>query len=177
MSELLTLFYRMPEPLVGRVFLLLGLGFCFLWRQYGQRRWFRRSCRLILAAWTAVTLYTTVLARFPMDQRMVSLIPFRFLWEPLLGGNRELRRAAFMNVALFFPAGLLTAALLPRHWSRGRRLALTAGLFLIFSGLIECSQYLWVLGEVEVDDLLCNTLGAALGACPILWEEPLFGPK
>jgi glycopeptide antibiotics resistance protein len=177
MSELLVLFYRLPEPLIGQVFLLLSFAFCLLWRTHGQQPWFRRSCWLFLTAWAAVTLYTTVLARFPMDQRMVSLIPFRFFWEPLMGGSFELRRAAFMNVALFYPAGLLTAALLPRHWSGGRRLALTAGLFLGFSGLIECSQYLWVLGEVEVDDLLCNTLGAALGAWPILWEEPLFGPK
>lgn len=177
MSELLVLFYRLPEPLIGQIFLLLSFAFCLLWRTHGQQPWFRRSCRLVLAAWAAVTLYTTVLDRFPMDQRQVSLIPLRFLWEPLLGGAYELRRAAFMNVALFFPAGLLTAALLPRHWSGGRRLALIAGLFLGFSLLIELSQYLWVLGETETDDLLCNTLGAVLGAGIIVLEQPLFGPK
>lgn len=177
MSELLTLFYRLPRPVVGQSFLVLALLFAALWRRYGDERWFRRGCAWLLAAWTAVTLYATVLGRGGAQIRTVSLLPLRFYWESVHTGQLELRRAAFMNVALFFPAGLLTAALLPRGWSVRRRVVFVTVLFLGFSVVIELSQYIWCLGETEVDDLMTNTFGAVLGALPIVLEDRLFGPR
>lgn len=176
MRALLTLFYRLPQPVVAQAFLLLSFWLTALWRRHGQTGWFRRFCGALLAAWAAVTLYTTVLERGSMEERMLFLRPLRFLWEPVLTGKFEIRRAAFMNVALFFPAGLLSAALLPRAWPGWKRLALIAVLFLGTSAAIELSQYIWVLGEADVDDLLTNTLGAILGALPIVLEDRLFGP-
>lgn len=177
MSALLTLFYRLPKELVAQSFLVLGLLFAALWRRYGENGWFRRSSAGLLAVWAAVTLYATVLGRGGAEIRTVSLLPLRFYWESVHTGQLELRRAAFMNVALFFPAGLLTAALLPRDRSVRNRLMLVAVLFLGFSVVIELSQYIWYLGETEVDDLLTNTLGAVLGALPIVLEDRLFGPR
>ena len=176
MSELLTLFYRLPQPVIAQVFLLLSFWLTALWRRHGQTGWFRRSCGALLAAWAAVTLYATVLNRSGIQERMLFLRPLRFYWEPVFSGNYEVRRAAFMNVALFFPAGLLSAALLPRAWSGWKRLVLVTVLFLGISAAIEVSQYIWVLGEADVDDLLTNTLGAFLGALPIVQEDRLFGP-
>lgn len=176
MRELLNLFYRLPQPVIAQAFLLLSFWLTALWRRHGQTGWFRRSCGALLAVWAAVTLYATVLDRGGMEERVLFLRPLRFLWEPTLTGRFEIRRAAFMNVALFFPAGLLSAALLPRAWSGWKRLVLVTVLFLGISAAIEVSQYIWVLGEADVDDLLTNTLGAFLGALPIVQEDRLFGP-
>lgn len=78
-----------------------------------------------------------------------------------------------MNVFLFFPFGLAMGQLVPRSWGPGHRAALTVGLGALLSVLIEGAQYLWGLGIAETDDVLCNTLGAALGAMS-LGTEALF---
>ena len=86
-------------------------------------------------------------------------IPLYTYWKVLGGGNSELLRSCWMNVALFFPAGLLCGALTGKR----RRLGLTATAALLLSLAIELVQYRFGLGLAEMDDVLHNTLGAALG--------------
>lgn len=58
------------------------------------------------------------------------------------------------NIALFIPVGLLAG---PRL-----RTALLAGGGLSLG--IEVTQYILALGYTDIDDLVCNTLGAGIGA-------------
>ena len=63
------------------------------------------------------------------------------------------------NVALFLPLGALLPAVFPglrRFWKTGLlSLVLVAG--------VETAQLLTLLGSCDIDDLLLNLLGAALG--------------
>ncbi|WPF68618.1 VanZ family protein [Corynebacterium sp. 21KM1197] len=64
------------------------------------------------------------------------------------------------NVLLFIPLGALVA-----HYWRGRRPLWRAGIIGLLTSLtIEVTQYIAAVGYSDVDDLLCNTLGAVLGA-------------
>lgn len=75
-----------------------------------------------------------------------------------------------MNVVLFYPAGLLLAAVLPKRW----RFPVTAVVFVLFSLSIEIAQHSLFLGRGEIDDVLHNTLGAMLGCTALSLESTLF---
>ena len=79
-----------------------------------------------------------------------------------------LRRYAWMNfignIVLFVPLGLF----LPLLWGRQRRfplflLTVTASII-----IVETAQHLTALGSLDVDDLILNLLGAAIGF--LLWR-------
>ena len=92
-----------------------------------------------------------------------SWIPLHTYWRVLSGENRELLRSAFMNMLLFYPAGLLLGGLLPSKWSFRKGMLCAAIAFAAFSLTIELNQYLLQLGNAETDDVLHNTLGAVAG--------------
>ena len=92
------------------------------------------------------------------------LIPLHSYYIVFSGGNKELLRSNFMNVVLFYPAGLFACELLPKSWSRAKRVILVAGLFALVSAGIEFCQYHFALGQAEVDDVIHNALGALIGA-------------
>lgn len=73
-----------------------------------------------------------------------------------------------MNVFLFFPLGLTMSNALPRKWHRWLRIALTALTSCVLSAGIEYAQYRFALGMAETDDVICNTLGAFVGASSLL---------
>ena len=73
-----------------------------------------------------------------------------------------------MNVFLFFPLGLTFSNSLPRKWHRWSRIALTTLVGCALSAGIEYAQYRYALGMAEVDDVICNTLGAFIGSTSLL---------
>ncbi len=122
-----------------------------------HRRTTRLAAGLILVVWVLILLWLTLLGRQSAD-RACYLIPLQstidiLTYSPwheivyLLGGN----------IAWFIPIGLLLpAAICIKPW---QAILCGAGL----SILIEGSQYLFSVGVTDIDDLLLNTLGTAIG--------------
>lgn len=138
---------------------LAALGFRLLSRRFGGRGW-RAAVRVVVVCWLAVILVGTLGQRTVGEARTGPyLIPFYSYYQVLNGGSRELLRENFMNVALFFPAGLLLCEALP---GKGRKLWTIGGL-LALSIVIELCQYGLGMGLAETDDVIHNTLGAVLG--------------
>lgn len=122
-----------------------------------------------LVAYSAVVVALTTLKSFftigllwkPENQRVRSLelIPFDNFFTSATWFGPVFNTVG--NIALFVPFGMLTVML----WRSNRRPILrTALVGLLFSVLIEVTQFLFSLGRTDVDDLILNTLGAALGA-------------
>ena len=86
----------------------------------------------------------------------------------------KIYRSNFMNMVLFYPAGLLAASLLTRKWPGWCRCLLTAVLFGAMSGAIEYAQYRYELGNVEIDDVIHNTAGALAGSLAVLILTPMI---
>ena len=123
------------------------------------------------AACLAVIVSATLAGRSGISFRPApELLPFHSYRAVVAGENPELLRSNFMNAVLFYPAGLLGCDLLPEGWSRKRRIFVGAGLCVLLSLGIECSQYLFSLGQAEADDVIHNGLGSLLGGavCEIL---------
>ena len=110
-------------------------------------------------------LCATILNRTPGNYELI-LTPFATFTAALQ--QPELYRAMLMNVFLFFPLGLTLSNALPRKWHRWLRIILTTLVGCALSAGIEYAQYRCALGLAETDDVICNTLGAFLGATSLL---------
>lgn len=100
----------------------------------------------------------------------LNLVPFKTIWEYITvmhqgisGYNDTLVRISIVNllgnVLVFLPLGLFLPSLWPRMRSLGYFLiSVTAAVF-----LIELVQLFTLLGSCDIDDLILNLLGAAIG--------------
>ena len=144
------------------------LSLLLLWPMLCQRVGERRRVlfNTVLACVAAfIILYATILTRTPGVPEVI-LTPFASLTAARQ--QPEIYREMLMNVFLFFPLGLTLSNALPRKWHRWGKIALTTLIGCAFSAGIEYAQYRYALGLAETDDVICNTLGAFLGAASLL---------
>ena len=130
----------------------------------GARRWRWGNLALMLLM-TAAILYATLFSRAEGSTGL-TLTPFASLTAARV--QPEIYREMLMNVFLFFPLGLTLSNALPRKWHRWGRIFLTTLVGCALSAGIEYTQYRYALGMAEVDDVICNTLGAFIGSTSLL---------
>ena len=144
------------------------LSLLLLWpmlcQRVGERRRVLLNTALVCVA-AFIILYTTILTRTPGVPEAI-LTPFASLTAARQ--QPELYREMLMNVFLFFPLGLTLSNALPRKWHRWLRIILITLIGCALSAGIEYTQYRYALGLAETDDVICNTLGAFLGAASLL---------
>ena len=156
---------------------ILLLSLLLLWPMLCQRVRERRRVlfNTALACVAAfIILYATILTR-SVGVSAAILTPFASLTAARV--QPELYREMLMNVFLFFPLGLTLSNALPRKWHRWGRIILTTLVGCILSAGIESAQYRYALGLAETDDVICNTLGAFLGAASLLIAPPSKNTK
>ncbi len=144
--------------------LILILIWAILYQHFKKKRWAAINA-VIFSLSTAVVLYATILNRTPGDYEVV-LTPFATFTATRQ--QPELYREMLMNVFLFFPLGLTLSNALPQKWYRWSRIILAMLIGCILSAGIEYAQYRYALGTAEVDDVICNTLGAFIGSTSLL---------
>ena len=104
----------------------------------------KKSRKILVALYILIILWITLFSREPMTTRI-----FRGLfWEIEMGYWNNI----IQNILLFIPLGFLI----------GGKRGLVAGALLSIG--IELTQYIFSLGYCELDDVLNNTIGAAIGA-------------
>ena len=156
--------YALPLHMVIILMLALLIVWAMLSLHKNQKK--RTIINLVLCSITALTiLYATILTRTPGDYKPI-LTPFATFTAALQ--QPELYREMLMNIFLFFPLGLTLSNALPRKWHRWGRIALTTLVGCALSAGIEYTQYRYALGMAEVDDVICNTLGAFIGSTSLL---------
>ena len=100
--------------------------------------------KVLIALYIFFILWVTLFSREPMTTRI-----FRGLfWEIEMGYWNNI----IQNILLFIPLGFLI----------GGKRGIIAGALLSIG--IELTQYIFSLGYCELDDVLNNTIGAAIGA-------------
>ena len=155
--------------------IVVSAGYLILRQWLGDKRLWRPVIALLFLAWLAVIAVATLTDRTPgIIPAEPELIPFHSYRAVIAGENKEILRSNFMNVILFYPAGLFACELLPKSWSLAKRVILVAALFALVSAGIEFCQYHFALGQAEVDDVIHNALGALIGAListiPVKWK-------
>ncbi len=156
--------YALPLEIVILLVLLLLVGWAFLWE--GSKKSSCTTVNLVLLLITLVFIYyITILTRSSGIHEVV-LTPFATFTAA--HQQPEIYREMLMNVFLFFPLGLTLSNALPQKWHHWGRIILTALIGCILSAGIEYAQYRYALGMAEVDDVICNTLGAFIGSTSLL---------
>lgn len=156
--------YSRPLWAVAAI-MLIGLAlWTFLRLRASEKTWHTVNLLLVLAS-VCFVLYATILNRSESETALI-LTPFAAL--AAARHQPELYREMLMNVFLFFPLGLALSNALPRKWNRWVRIILTTFIGCLLSTCIEYVQYRFFLGTAEVDDVICNTLGAFIGSVSLL---------
>lgn len=133
------------------------------------------KCMRIIGAVLAVIalgaiLYATVLSRSESGTE-ADFIPFSSFQRAKI--QPEFYRSMLMNVFLFVPLGLSLPFAL--NGSTGKRILFSILTGLLLSVAVEAIQYFCNLGMTETDDVICNTLGTAIGSSAflltLLWRK------
>ena len=156
--------YALPLWTVTFLMLALLIVLAMLSLHKNQRK--RSIINAVLCPITVlIILYATILTRTPGDYEVI-LTPFATFVAARQ--QPELYREMLMNVFLFLPLGLTLSNALPRKWHRLSRIILTTFVGCVLSTGIEYAQYRYALGMAEVDDVICNTMGAFIGSTSLL---------
>lgn len=134
------------------VVVILALAAVLIWGLLGRivpRRVWKPVCGAAALLATVLVLWLTVWNRTPSEEHV-------FTWAAAY--TNEFFREMFMNAVLYVPFGLAACGLIG-PWG------VLAG-FLLSAG-IEGWQYATGAGLAQGTDVLCNTLGAAVGMLPV----------
>lgn len=128
---------------------------------------FNKYMRIIGAVLAVIVvgaiLYATVLSRGESGKG-ADFIPFSSFERAKI--QPEMYRSMLMNVFLFVPMGLFLPFVFVGD--TGKRILFTILFGLLMSVTIEAIQYFGDLGIAETDDVICNTVGTAIGSCAYL---------
>lgn len=124
------------------------------------RKWWRKANILLFLAAVSLIIRMTLWGR-EIGEREYELMPFHTFTT--MSYNNEALRTLLMNVALFLPLGLTLPYIFTWVKKNTQKwlCCVLVGCFLSVS--IEVMQYYWAIGLAETDDVVCNTLGCALG--------------
>ena len=148
-------------PIIVLVWSVIGVAFYKYMRIVGA-----------VAACVAIgaILYLTVFSR-SSSRAGAYLIPFSSFERAKL--EPEMYRSMLMNTFLFVPLGLSLPFVF--GGGTGKRILLTILIGLLLSITVESIQYFAHLGMTETDDVICNTVGTAIGSCAyllaLLWRK------
>lgn len=134
------------------VVVILALAAVLIWGLLGRimpRRVWKPVCGAAALLATVLVLWLTVWNRTPSEEHV-------FTWAAAY--TNEFFREMFMNAVLYVPFGLAACGLIG-PWG------VLAG-FLLSAG-VEGWQYATGAGLAQGTDVLCNTLGAAVGMLPV----------
>lgn len=173
-KSLILWFYCLPMREVQLLLLACTIVFFIMHMMFSYQKWWKWAIGIALTALMLAVVVTTLGGRGETGNYQVNLIPFHSYRAVQEGANPELYRSNFMNVALFYPAGLLAVTLLPKKWPAWGRCLPVVLLLCAMSAGIEFLQYRFSLGQVEIDDVIHNTMGALTGSAVGLLVPHLF---
>ena len=131
---------------------ILALAVVLIWGLLGRivpRRVWKAVCGAAALLATVLVLWLTVWNRTPSEEHV-------FTWAAAY--TNEFFREMFMNVVLYVPFGLAACGLIG-PWGVLAGFVLSVG--------VEVWQYATGAGLAQGTDVLCNTLGAAVGMLPV----------
>ena len=164
--------FTMGHLLASVLFLaaVVGLGFLILLplkfryeKKFPERRFPMKKVLFYVtfAGYLGILLYVTFLGREAERFGAINLHLFRAVREAWNHASQQHWLNVILNVGMFVPLGFCLPLLHKnlKHWY----VPVAAGL--VLSALIEGIQFFTATGVMDVDDLLCNSLGALLGGC------------
>ena len=168
----------MPLPVIVICIILLIVVWTVLAslaRNGGKEKLWIWLNRILLVLFIIVILRMTVFTRsFGTNHEGWKL----FGKLQVLSEQPEYFREMLMNLFLFVPFGLMAPFVFIRDYSKGDSIKIKRTVFIVIflafflSVVIELLQLAMSLGVPEAEDIICNTLGAAVGTLAfVIWNR------
>lgn len=167
-EETLRIVYAQPLNKIIFIMLVSITLWTVMLRVLEHRNWIRFFVNTVILVISLVTIIYLTLYHRGEGEYDVILTPFHSFIEAQI--QPEMYRSMLMNVFLFEPLGLSLSGLLPKKWYS---LAITVVVGMLFSIGIEAAQFYYGLGRCEVDDVIMNTLGCAIGMVPVILAKKI----
>ena len=124
----------------------------------------------VFAIYVLANLYETILFRavkpdYPMQLELLSSYRVALaLGETITVTSMGILEEILLNILLYIPLGYLLPYTWQRFFEKGKRVPLLVLLIgFVCSALTESAQLLFRIGVFELDDMLNNTMGTAIG--------------
>ena len=123
---------------------------------------YRWILKVLFVSYCLFIVWSTLLTRTAKATHSADL---RFMWayREMLTGDANWKNDVLQNlqnILFFVPFGFLFPV---KNW---KTVLISA---VVFSVLIEAAQYIFGLGLCELDDVICNALGAMIGFWIVMW--------
>lgn len=166
--KIVQIIYSLPIKQAVWIVLLIPVAWAVLFAFLLDGKW-KKKALAVLASLAALGIIVETLLLRTDETREINLLLLARIFGSLK--HQEGFRTFLMNVLLFEPLGLTLVFALSEQWSRGKRIALTVLLGFGLSFCVEVLQYVFARGNSELDDLLANTIGTALGAASLFLTD------
>lgn len=172
---MLSVFYNLNIEIIILFNVILSLSVCLTNKKFNNHRCYNLFLIICIIIFLVLIFSVTLLFREenPTSSN-ISLIPFRSYYLAA-HGMKEMLRESILNILFFYPFGYLFGSLNIEKVKSKRWLIIPISCVLSF--IIELSQYIFKLGYAEVDDVIHNTLGCAIGLLICVLLERLFKIK
>lgn len=148
---------RIPAYVFQMLVCVIGLGAVILLSWKGLWRGLKLAGRLLLLEIIIIIYSLTIFLRPVNNKDAYDFTPF-WSYKAILDGQSFLLAENMMNVVIFIPIGLLIGMGFTKcTWWKA------IGVGCLFSFSIELLQFVFNRGFCEVDDVIHNTLGCAIG--------------
>ena len=149
---------EVPHEVYMALLFFFCVGLIILIVRFGLHRGLGLSMRLLLVEYVFLLYASTVFFRTMSEERECEFIPFWSYRAIMDGSEPQLLSENIMNIMVFIPVGVLSGVVFQgMNWKK---------LMMIGAGLsvgIEVLQLVFRKGFSEVDDVIHNTLGCAIG--------------
>ena len=149
--------YETGIPLIifiGIIIVVCNIVLILYYTRINNRMFVRKASIYMFIGYVALVLCTTIIFRTESDEMRYVLCPFKSyigLYNRVLAQN-------ILNIVLFMPIGFFAgAALKKKHILNALKIGVGLSLF------IEVAQLLSRRGICNIDDVIHNTLGCAIG--------------
>ena len=141
------------------IFIAIVLWACTASNIKKNKKYFKLFNAFLFVSIVIIVIYRTLISRSPTYSN-VEFVPFKLFFTN--EDYKAVMRSFFMNVFLFTPLGICMPYVLSKK-SRKWPVFVAVVFAIILSVGIEFLQYYYHLGRCETDDVIANTLGAAIG--------------
>ncbi len=133
----------------------------------------QRNAFVVLSVYTVVLLYFTFIGRYSHEEYGFQIFFFESYRKLLTHFSFHIATQLLVNLGMLFPVGFL----LPMVLACRKKYLLTILLSVFLTLLIETMQLVMKCGTFEVDDIINNIIGAALGMAVYAVTKRLSGKK
>ena len=170
--DIVTTLYNVSNEKIFFILLAFSLILSIGKRLFMMKKCYNYMIVAFLFLYVIFIFYITLFSRLNTESAGdYSLIPFHSYYLAA-HGMKEMIRESILNILFFYPLGYLFASLNIEKINSKRWIIIPIACAL--SLIIELSQYIFKLGYAEVDDVIHNTLGCAIGLLMCILLEKLF---